>query len=990
MGMVYLAREAALDCLVAVKVLRPELVTAEGVTRFVREAQILAKLRHPNIVVVHKVDKRGGLHFYVMEHLDGDTLQGRLERHGHLTHHEARKVGRDLLEALEVVHRRGVIHRDVKPSNVRIAADGRAMLLDFGLSLASELPALSVSGSFHGTPYYASPEQIDAAMQTLDARTDVYSLGATLYEAVTGRAPFEASTTAAVFHQILTRDPLAPRRVEPSISRDLETVIQKAMEKERERRYPSAEALADDLRALLEMRPIAARPAGPLVRAAKWARRNRAAAASAGVMAIALVVVLAMAWNDQRRGALAFQRELDAAGASVSSGDFASAISAIDRALGLRPGDASALARRGQLVVDKSRAEARVALAAARARMAHFSEQSAAATALQRDLEPLRQAVTKRYMSPEEQARMASDEKSLAELVRQLDLEFSSIVDTLNFARGLDEQNTAAGALLADLYFARWREARDARDVAGERHYRALVEQNDSEGRHRAEFVVRGAFAIDSDPPGAQVFLFRFVEQTDVVSAGEPRLVPVPVGGDAPPRPPGTWALRVIEDLGELRQNDLLLSVGGYPIEGTMLVSEGGPSLYQLDRLVSIDGRATREIQDVNVLGKTHPEQLKHFEFERDGRRFALEANLLRDLLSGGWAVEPDTLVADFEVPAELYRMGETSAITTPRGLRVRTTAAPLFASPACSVGATPIARGDLEPGSYVALLRRDGFDDARVPFVVERGGDTHASARLVARGGAPRGFVFVPGGPFQAGDTAEAFGAWPVGAREVADFWIIDREIVEIEYAEFLDDPATLAEIDRSPVSIRFPRSPGEATGEWSRDADGRFVVPSPRNSYPIGGISWDDADAYARWFDVQRAEEGDPFTYALPTEEEWEKAARGVDGRSFVYGDHFSPGWAKGQFARDAARDADWMREPGLRFPRDESVYGVFDMCASQWEWCADVWTESDGARAVRGGARSFVYTSNFRAAARAGAAQSATMGETGFRLVAHRRKP
>jgi len=184
MGVVYLAREVALDYLVAVKVLRPDLVTAEGVTRFVREAQILAKLRHPNIVVVHKVDKRNGLHFYVMEHLDGDTLQQRLETHGCLTHHEARKVGRDLLDALEVVHRLGVIHRDVKPSNLFLI-DRRTVLTDFGIAKQTTAGEVTDPSLMPGTAGYMAPELFGGV--EANSRSDLYSAAMVVYEAFTGR-----------------------------------------------------------------------------------------------------------------------------------------------------------------------------------------------------------------------------------------------------------------------------------------------------------------------------------------------------------------------------------------------------------------------------------------------------------------------------------------------------------------------------------------------------------------------------------------------------------------------------------------------------------------------------------------------------------------------------------------------------------------------------------------------------------------------------------
>ncbi len=231
MGMVYLAREVALDRPVAVKALRPELVTAEGVTRFVREAQLLSKLRHPNIVVVHKVDKRDGLHFYVMEQLDGDTLQRRLETQGRLTHDEARKLGRDLLEALDVVHRLGVIHRDVKPSNLFVIGR-RAVLTDFGIAKQATGNGLTDPWFTPGTAAYMAPELFRPVggaglLRRVEAneRTDTYAAAMVIYEAFTDRRWEKGSPQAGEW---------------AGVPRGVARVLRRALELDPEDRWPDA------------------------------------------------------------------------------------------------------------------------------------------------------------------------------------------------------------------------------------------------------------------------------------------------------------------------------------------------------------------------------------------------------------------------------------------------------------------------------------------------------------------------------------------------------------------------------------------------------------------------------------------------------------------------------------------------------------------------------------------------------------------------------
>ena len=186
-----------------------------------------------------------------------------------------------------------MIHRDVKPSNLILDPAGQVWLTDFGLAKRMDDVALSMTGALLGTPRYMSPEQASAAKQPVDQRTDIYSLGATLYELATGKPLFEADSPHGIISQILTSEPPAPRSLRPGLPRDLETIILKCLAKEPQSRYATAQALADDLRWFCEGRPIKARRAGLPERAVRWARKNRrsvALVASAAVVSTLLVV----------------------------------------------------------------------------------------------------------------------------------------------------------------------------------------------------------------------------------------------------------------------------------------------------------------------------------------------------------------------------------------------------------------------------------------------------------------------------------------------------------------------------------------------------------------------------------------------------------------------------------------------------------------------------------------------------------------------------
>jgi len=185
----------------------------------------------------------------------------------------------EVADGLEYAHRQGVIHRDIKPSNLLLSPEGRLSINDFGLARVLEQPGMTLTGEFVGTPAYMSPEQITAGRAPLDYRTDIYSLGATLYELLTLQPPFSGERRDQMIAQIMHKEPRLPRALNRQIPVDLETICLKAMEKDPDRRYQTAGALAEDLRRYLNRFAIRARRAGPLVRVRKWVRRHPGLAA---------------------------------------------------------------------------------------------------------------------------------------------------------------------------------------------------------------------------------------------------------------------------------------------------------------------------------------------------------------------------------------------------------------------------------------------------------------------------------------------------------------------------------------------------------------------------------------------------------------------------------------------------------------------------------------------------------------------------------------
>src|SRR5262245_4394012 len=288
MGVVYKARHRRLNRFVALKMLIAGAYAGPPErARFQREAEDVASLQHVNIVQVHDVGDHERLPYFTMEYVEGGSLAQRLLGTPQPARQAAALVA-TLAEAVQVAHQAGIVHRDLKPANILLTADGTPKIADFGLARHFEGgPALTLSGVRVGTPSYMAPEQAQG-QKTVGPLTDVYALGAILYECLTGRPPFRAETAVETERQVIAEEPVPPARLNPKVPRDLETICLKCLHKEPQRRYATAAALAEDLRRFGEGRPIQARRVSWPGRFGRQVRRKPAEAA---LVATALTLV---------------------------------------------------------------------------------------------------------------------------------------------------------------------------------------------------------------------------------------------------------------------------------------------------------------------------------------------------------------------------------------------------------------------------------------------------------------------------------------------------------------------------------------------------------------------------------------------------------------------------------------------------------------------------------------------------------------------------
>lgn len=908
---------------VALKVLRHGLEAGRARRRFEFEAEVLARLHHPAIAQIYECgvwrSPTGPLPYFAMEFVRGARTIIAHASEQELSSRDRLRLFLVICDAVSHGHHKGVIHRDVKPDNILVDEAGRVKVIDFGVARAVE-PSGAATATMAGQLIgtLRYMSPEQCGAGTVDTRSDVYSLGMVLYELLTGAPPFPDEPFERVIRRILSEEPPPPRSVNRRVGPDAELVILRAIEKSVERRYQSVEELSADIRALLEHQPIKASAERPHRRAAKWARRNKALASSLASVVLVAAVFLAASAFVRWRG---------------RSGALAEVREIIDRQAAHMAEHASRMDRLTSLSEERS--------------ATHQSEQQdGLIRSLERELEGLRLAH---------------------------ELEFSRASELLAQASRLGASEQAVRHLRGRLYLVKFFEAATTHDATRERAYLDLVLANDPYGELAAELRRTRVLDIRTSPPGADVYVYEMRQVSELSEDGERRFVPMPVGAANAPIEPGAWALCVSEGSGPLARGDLVFSINGHPIRGAVLVEEGGGRVPRLARLVAIDGETVRDLHGLERLLGADGEDAEHrFVFEHLGERIELRGRGLGAL--GISVATPRSIGEIGGVPAEVWSGDALHSMDLPPGLTLRTTAAPIVLGQAAWVGRTPAAEVRLPWGPHLIVIRAQGYEDAVIPYAVwgvpnlaDRSYSGFMSLDVqLGRGIAPEGFVY----------CAEVRLLGSSGP-----FWIMEREVTFGEYLEFLNDPATrrlLSEGGGSPLAPRAGDDPLVRRGEDDAYAAG----PSVREDWPVVGVSWHDAAAYARWRTAAAREKGLPLTFALPTNSEWEHAGC-LFGRysRYVYGEYVQPRWFKCAFSRSGAP----APEPPMSFPIDRSFFGVYDMTGSVAEWLADDYQGIEGRKWVKGASwADGGPPSLFRVGGGAGHPPELASARIGFRLV------
>ena len=311
-GSVWKVRDSKLQRIVAVKIPRQRDLDPQQTEIFLRDARAAAQLKHPRIASVHEVGREENTVYIVTDFIDGANLKQWLTGQ-RLTSREAAEMVVRIAEALQHAHQAGIVHRDLKPGNIMIDRDGEPHVIDFGLARRETGEAtMTIEGQVLGTPGYMPPEQARGHGHRADGRSDIYSLGVILFELLTGELPFRGEARMLIV-QILDEEPPSPRKLNANISRDMETITLKCLEKDPAKRYQTAPELADDLKRYLTGKPIQARPVSSFERGWRWCRRNPVVAglslATMATLLVGIVVSMYFAIESNRRA----QENLDLA-----------------------------------------------------------------------------------------------------------------------------------------------------------------------------------------------------------------------------------------------------------------------------------------------------------------------------------------------------------------------------------------------------------------------------------------------------------------------------------------------------------------------------------------------------------------------------------------------------------------------------------------------------------------------------------------------------
>ena len=963
-AVVYKAEQTEPVCrTVALKAIKTGLDTKQILARFEAERQALAVMSHRGIAKVYDAgETERGRSFFVMELVDGVPIQEHCDARS-LDTTARLEVFLDVCDAIQHAHQKGIIHRDLKPANVLVTVEGDQAvpkIIDFGIAkaLSDELTEATLQtevGQIIGTPAYMSPEQSSGEPHEVDTRTDIYALGVLLYELLTGSRPFDFTSTggamriAEIQRVIREVDPQLPSaRVRQDtvhgekrarsrdttttglrrrLRGDLDWIVMKALAKDPNHRYATASELAEDVRRFLRDEPVLAGPPSVSYRVRKILRRHRRA-----VLAVSLILVSVAlaAWltsmADERRA----QRERLAESRLL-----------LDQG---RAGLASIVTLRRD--IDAIRGDFGE-LTTVRARLGNW------------------RPVWQRGEELAIRERQLALERRFAEESAAAFLALSSALDVAPpESEVFREASLTLDALSSDL-----ESSRSSQSIA-----EFLFREHDVDNRN-----VRGTLKITSDPPGAEVFCFRHVER-------DARLIPVPAHPDRP------LTADAVENARFLRVAKIWLP--------KHVRATGGPRTG--DRFVRVGDRTIRSRTDLAgaLRGISGDEKI------------ALHVDRAGDPIELEWTPYPSKSYPDGMLRRRSGDAGRKADTKIPLGIGELTDIRrqlgftfegyPLDLSAASKIGETgttltlPIAAG-----SFLLVFRKPGYALTRLPIVGPQSQDVIGV--LKKTDAIPRGFVFIPPGKSSLGGDDRLFlQNVPYGDHESDGFFLSEFEETQGEYLEFVRERADseglcILESDRAkresgkiaiqilpglgrtksaenerPRSMVRVKTPESEEGEWQLN---ERLPPTT----PLFGVSFAALIEYAHW----RSKRDPNWNYRLPTDYEWERAARGADRRAFVWGNYMI--WS---FCRSAEGVHPKLRSivtlRGTR-PFDESVFGVRDMAGSVTEFIDGVTRHGRGHRSVRGGCNYTVDEFRFRTDARYGVPSHTELTRSGVRLVA-----
>ncbi|MFN8525362.1 MAG: bifunctional serine/threonine-protein kinase/formylglycine-generating enzyme family protein [Chloroflexota bacterium] len=923
---VYKAYQSSLDRHVAIKVLRSDMVEdATGLERFQREARAAARLSgHQNIVTIYDYGEQDGAAFLVLELIEGTTLHDRLAQP--LPFSDVDRIVTGVAAALDYAHSNQLVHRDVKPGNVLLSEDGRVVLSDFGIAKLLD-SATALTGNVIGTPEYMSPEQINGS--DIDGRSDIYSLGVMLYRMLTGRAPFSGAPMA-VLHQHMTAPPppMGASVHGRPVPEPVERVVQRSLEKERERRYDTAGQMAAGLtRALAPLvaveRALSALRRGNLDRAEELGNQLLA---DPQVQTEARQILREV----ERRHQLA--RAKQSVAAAVEAADWAGALAEIERSRLREIGDTEALqlvdrAERGLRSEEereaRERAERERAEREARERLAREQAEREARERLAREQaeREARERLAREQAEREERERLAREQAEREERER-LAREQAEREERERLAREQAEREERER--LAREQAEREERERLAREQAEreerERLAREQAEHKERErlAREQAEREERDRLAREKAEREERERLAREKAERDE----RERLAREKAEREERERLAREQAEREEREREAARRSETMavpfvseptaanLSPHSNPQQDEESSTIAGVTIASLPPLRERSATVQRERLEATRVQPVEPAALHVTPGQPSRPAGLIAAAIAAVLLIAGGGIAFSTGMIGGGTPSLTPTPGQVAAIapatepTPSRATPISTTAAaaPPTVIPA-AVPSTPPAAPTTAPPS--APTTAPASTPPNPPATSPP--RPVLSPRVVAADGAE--MVLIPAGPFRIGSDTDP-SAMPAHTLDLAAFYADVFEVTNARFAAFV------AQSGYAPK------------GEWRKFFDQTQYDAAhydlQRESHPVVNVTWADADAYCKWAKKR-----------LPTEAEWEKAARGADGRRWPWGNEPHPDFANVETNDESGREPDTARVG--TFAKGAGPFGLQDSVGNVWEWTA-----------------------------------------------------